>query len=180
MPRQHLSEGERKYDKWFSSLPAKRRREMRKLGLGPHREMPVEDSVFPVIDEHPAWTTGRDEDDEPVTVSERFISEDEVRLRLRKVFDVLARYADPQSAAYLAFIRKLLGASEGPSIAAMGKVFGITQQACMWRARQIKAALGSIAQPAAKQEQGATPTQVHPDRSWYRPRARRDDHDEQL
>lgn len=179
MPRQDLSKGERVYDKWFHSLPAKRKRELRKQGLGPHGEKPVEDTVFPVIDEHPAWSSGK-EVEEPVSVTERFISEDEVRLRLRKVFDVIARYADPKSAAYFAFIRKLLGASEGPSIAAMGKVFGITQQACMWRARQIKAALGSIADAPATPPAHAQLRQVPPDTSWYKPRTTRDPSDDLL
>lgn len=180
MPRRDLSKGERTYDAWFRAQSPRRRAELRKAGLAPHCEEPMPDNVFPVIDEHPAF--GVQQPDEPeaeVTLTQSFVSQDELRFRLRLLFDVLGRYADERTADYLAFIRSLLGEPTEMRVSTMAKRFGVTQQCMMWRARQIRAALGDLVVEASRRQSAKPAPRKHP-QAGYKPRTVRDTHDDEL
>ena len=179
MPRHDLTKDERAFDAWFAKQPASVQRRYRKNGIKPYSEQPVPDNVFAVKETHPAFGSYSDDDDE-ITITQRFISEGELRPRLCKVFDILARYADPKTTRYLLFVRTLLGEQTGVTVGNMAKQFGVTRQCMNHRARCILAALnelggdpGQASSPSAGQTQPATP-------SWYRARQTRDSHDDSI
>ena len=179
MPRKDLSKDERAFDTWFAKQSKELQAAYRKAGVKPYGEMPVPDNVFAVKETHPAFGSYTDADGE-VTITQRFVAEGELRLRLAKVFDVLAMYADDNCARYLLFVRTLLGEQTGVTVGNMAKQFGVTRQCMNKRARDILAALNDIQGepdplPAKPGSRGMPKIP-----SWYRTPKTRDDHDEQL
>lgn len=176
------TDGERAYDRWFHSLKSERRKaKLRKAGLGPHDEIPGGDMVYPVIEEHPAWSDARHGDSEPEDV-ERFISDQELRPRLANLFKVLGGYADGRMLGYLIFIRKLLGDHEA-SMQEAARLLDLTPQAMNNRARQMRKALGDLAQDpgsASAQRIVLTQTITTLDPKVYKPRTVRDNTDDEL
>ena len=179
MPRKDLTKDERAFDAWFAKQSKELQAAYRKAGVKPYGEMPVPDNVFAVKETHPAFGSYTDGDGE-VTITQRFVAEGELRLRLSKVFDILAMYADDSSARYLLFVRTLLGEKTGVTVGKMAQDFGVTRQCMNKRARDILAALNGIHEepdplPAKSGAKGMPKTP-----SWYRQPKARDDHDDQL
>lgn len=140
--RDAMPDPERVFDAWFAKLSKAEQRRYRDAGIIPHAEMPTPNHVFQVIENHKAFSYQEKPDDEAVT--EDFISSSELRVRLRAVFDALDLYASPDMAAYLAFIRTVLGGDGKTSLASLASRFGISKQAMAWRSRRILRALAGV------------------------------------
>ena len=136
-----------RFDRWFKSLPLAKQAELRKGGVIPYDEMPIDDNVFPVVEDHKMWSTPVEEDRQEST---SFMSEEIVRERLAALLGVLEKFSDRQMRLHLRFIRAMLGTGECETLAKLSKDFGITKQAMTWRARQVRAALGRLAVDAVQ------------------------------
>lgn len=150
--RPYERQEERDFDRWFLAMPDADQQRWRAKGIIPYREMPTSGNVFPVIPNHPAWSSD-DATKSPMQLpmpgegseSISFISESELRTRLVNVFQLLNRFADGRMHLHLIFLRTMLGDDTKTNLAQLCKRFGITKQAMFWRARQLRAALGSVA-----------------------------------
>lgn len=147
-----------RFDRWFKSLPLAKQAELRKGGVIPYDEMPIDDNVFPVVEDHKMWSTPIEEDRQEST---SFMSEEIVRERLAALLGVLEKFSDRQMRLHLRFIRAMLGTGECETLAKLSKDFGITKQAMTWRARQVRAALGRLAVDASS-SQGERPLKESP------------------
>jgi hypothetical protein len=164
-----------KFDRWFRALPFAQQAKLRKQGVIPYDEMPTEDNVFPVIEDHKVWTVQPEETRNETTA---YMSEDEVRDRLGKVFEALEKFADKNMKKHLRFLRSMLGSGSTEPLSHLAKDFGITKQAMTWRARQLRAALGRVAYPIGV-TQHVTPAVVAVlDETKYKPRTTRDTYDD--
>jgi hypothetical protein len=164
-----------KFDRWFRSLPFAQQAKLRKEGVIPYDEMPIEDNVFPVIEDHKMWTV---QTEETRTESSAYMSEEEVRERLSKVFEALEKFSDKNMKMHLRFLRSMLGSGNTEPLARLAKDFGITKQAMTWRARQLRAALGRVAMPKGELQTVKTETAVPLVDSAYTPRTTRDTYDD--
>lgn len=164
-----------KFDRWFRSLPFAQQAKLRKEGVIPYDEMPIEDNVFPVIEDHKMWTV---QTEETRTESSAYMSEEEVRERLSKVFEALEKFSDKNMKMHLRFLRSMLGSGNTEPLARLAKDFGITKQAMTWRARQLRAALGRVAMPKVELQTVKTETAAPLVDSTYTPRITRDTYDD--
>lgn len=179
MPRTDLSPDELAFDAWLSSQPRRVRQRYAKAGIRLYRDQPKPDNVFPVKETHPVFGS-EPNDPEPLEESAtRFISEHELRPRICSIFEVVAKYADKRTAQYLLFVRSLLGEQTGVTPGSMAKAFGVTPQCMNYRARQILAALNALSKPDANLPP-PLPSQAPSTPAWYKPRATRDTHDDEL
>jgi len=137
-----LTDLEKVYDKWFYSLPRDQQQRLREGGCRPHAEETSPDTVYPVIEDHTMWSSDKVETER--VESTRFISEDDLKVRLNKLFIILERYSDGFTALNMVFIRTVLGCDTGTNLAKLAKEFGITKQAICWRARNINRALSAV------------------------------------
>jgi hypothetical protein len=150
MPRRRrddMPDPERVFDDWFAKLPRAEKARYKAAGIIPHREMPGQPNVFPVMENHRAY--GVTDDSPPEPEVEEFISATELRVRLRAVFDALDLFASADMAAYLAFIRTVLGGDGATSLASLASRFGISKQAMAWRSRRILRALAGVHRSSA-------------------------------
>jgi len=138
-----LTDGEKYFDKWFYAQSKREQERLREAGCRPHIEETSPDTVYPVIEDHKMWSSGRVDDTR--VESTRFISEEDLKVRLNKLFIILERYTDGFTALNMIFIRTVLGCDTGTNLAKLAKEFGITKQAICWRARNINRALSAVA-----------------------------------
>ena len=164
-----------KFDRWFRSLPFAQQAKLRKEGVIPYDEMPIEDNVFPVIEDHKMWTVPSEE---ARTESSAYMSEEEVRERLSKVFEALEKFADKNMKKHLRFLRSMLGSGSTEPLSHLAKDFGITKQAMTWRARQLRAALGRVAMPKGELQTVKAEPAVALVNSAYTPCITRDTYDD--
>lgn len=178
MPRQ-LQPEEKAFDTWLASQSKAVQRRYRKAGIKPYSEMPCPDNVFPVKETHPAFGFTRDEPEPEVAESTRFISEHQLRPRLYRVLEIVAKYADKRTQRYLLFVRTLLGENTGVTVGNMAREFKVTRQCMNHRARMILAALDKLAADPGQDIALPEPPQSSPP-SHYRPRTTRDTYDDEL
>lgn len=171
-----------RFDRWFKSLPFRKQADLRRQGVIPYDEMPTDDNVFPVVEDHKTWTYVPPDDDRSESTS--FISEDEVRDRIAALLNVLESFADRKMKLHLRFVRNAVTSGACDSYTELAKEFGITKQAMTWRSRQIRAALGRIASRSASSGSAShrdhNQDEAHARRIGYKPRTTRDSFDDDL